>query len=198
MAEHWTDEEKDLLRWMYPSAAFPHNKILAQFPGRSLTAIRRQASRMNVAERKDHKPWTEEETQFMIDQYASTPMDEIKAALPDRNAGTIRAKAHRLGIVRQVRGNPWTAQEERTLRRLYPNANLTGDEIAAAIPGRTWGAIRKRANKLGLNRRDAGPIRRKRKKKPPARAKCEVQPVKARPVRDWNWLVENASVVEGD
>lgn len=81
--------------------------------------------------------------------YPDGEWSDIEAALPGRSKGAIQQRAHRLSITRDCAGRPyWTAREERFLRARYGIAGW--DEIRSELSRHTVGAIRFRAQSLGL------------------------------------------------
>lgn len=68
---------------------------------------------------------------------------------PRRTRPAHHSKAGRMGITRP-RSPEWGDNELHRLHRLYPRAGRA--EIMAALPGRSWGAICRRARKDGYRR----------------------------------------------
>lgn len=61
MAKHWSKKEKTLLKELWP--ATPRDQLLAKFPGRSYTSLRKKAKRMGLKKTRgvSDAPATEEE-----------------------------------------------------------------------------------------------------------------------------------------
>jgi hypothetical protein len=111
------------------------------------------------------------------------------------------------------RGPKWTADEDDAVRRLYPTARCS--QIEHALPGRTYAAIQKRAETLGVSRRtwtdgevktlrrlyatasekrlhDAFPGRSRQSIWNKAHA-LGLKRKRDNPTRDWAWLIKNKS-----
>jgi hypothetical protein len=99
--------------------------------------------------------WTEQEDQILRDNYHDCTWPELYQLLPLRTHGAIRKRATRHGLSRSEKylmclGIEWTEDERHALTEMYEKA--TKPDLQAALPDRTWRAIVKRANKMGLKR----------------------------------------------
>lgn len=90
------------------------------------------------------KRWSKEEDEYLILNYHKTPRSRIVAAL-GRTVNAIEHRAACLNIHRK-----WNDRNIETLRRLWLKGK-SGEEIAEKI-GKTAGAVKSKANALGLKR----------------------------------------------
>jgi hypothetical protein len=103
--------------------------------------------------------WTDEEDEILKTHYPVTPKDELSSLLSNHTWNAIKVRAHgTFGLKRNKaqfardRGlSPWSQNEVEALKKFYPT-NYT-DEIAQALPSRTWSAIETRAMELGIHRK---------------------------------------------
>lgn len=83
--------------------------------------------------------------------FPAAPWPEILAALPRRTRDSINQQARLHGVRREVSKRArWTVPEENILRTMYPSAEPA--VICAALPGRVWASIIKKANDLNIRR----------------------------------------------
>jgi hypothetical protein len=96
-------------------------------------------------------PWTEAEKIALEASFPHSRWSDISAALPGRSRTAIIQQARLWKVVREInKRERWTAFEEGLIRKLYPAAMHS--EIKAALPGRAWDSIVKKANVLGVRR----------------------------------------------
>ena len=94
-----------------------------------------------------HPLWKDWEVGPLVDRYPD--YRSIFPLLTRRTSPAAYSKAGRLGITKS-RGRPWDDPNEIWRLKIYRNG--TREEILAAFPGRSWGAIAKAANKRGFRR----------------------------------------------
>ena len=97
--------------------------------------------------------WTEAEYQAIREHYPSRGVrwEGWSELLNDRSPEAIQRVASMLGVHREDNGRGWSAEEEQALRDNFPAHIKTWDGWAKVLPNRTWPAITKRANTLGLH-----------------------------------------------
>lgn len=91
--------------------------------------------------------WLKEEVEFLKKFYPTKSAHELAKVLK-RSPEAIQNKAQALGI-KSVR-RYWSKEEEAVLREHYEKASY--DELKEMLPKRSLGAIKKRAQQLGLSR----------------------------------------------
>lgn len=102
-----------------------------------------------------YRPWMTSEIRILRQHYPAGGRVAC-ARLLDRSPAAIATRAREEGIARRAASgasSAWTVTEIAALRRLYP----AGGTVAclAELPGRTRGAIRENARRLGLKRSGA-------------------------------------------
>lgn len=148
---HWTLEEEELLRELYPTA---DSSELERIFRRKLSAIIYKANSLNL---KRKRYWTEEEINTLVRLYPHTDTGELAKVL-GRSVFSVRNKAARLNLAKVNRCPPkrWTAEEINLLRRLYP---ITSAKDLVQVFGRSTGAIRAKAWDLKLKKtRERGKV----------------------------------------
>jgi hypothetical protein len=96
-------------------------------------------------------PWTDEEVEYVRQNYGKRKVWEIAEQLKRSESG-VCAVALRIGLkrLRPHTREFWSEEELTTLRDAYPR--LSRREVEAALPGHTWLGIRAMSQKEGLNR----------------------------------------------
>jgi len=56
----------------------------------------------------------------------------------------------------EVEGMNWSKREIEVLEKLYPNSDITKNDILKVFPTRSWGAIMKKASEHGFKRGSMG------------------------------------------
>lgn len=105
------------------------------------------------AERSPRKTWTRDEEAVIRRLYARAgrrrrrvQWEKILRALPGRTRDAIKSHAHAMRCA--SRGTGWGRREERTLTRLWGEDGERA--LMDALPGRTWIAITRHAEEMGL------------------------------------------------
>jgi len=94
--------------------------------------------------------WTEEEEQFVRDNYRRLPVREIAEAL-GRTEKATRNKVERMGLgLSYVGGNRWTSREVALLKEMF-KAGTSDEEIAKTL-NRSVKAVSAKRARLGLYR----------------------------------------------
>jgi DNA invertase Pin-like site-specific DNA recombinase len=107
--------------------------------------------------RSGKAPWTEAEKAWLRTHYATATADTLQAQFPQRTYAAIRRHAEALGLPRPQRGRPkpkgapWTEAAKAVLRA-YVCGTLSEAELCAQLPGRSWDAIEKQCQVLGLRK----------------------------------------------
>lgn len=103
------------------------------------------------------KQWTEEELDILRRNCADHLLKDLLALLSGRNDSAIEAMIRKLGLPRFRPAAPpsadwreWTEAERDIVRRHYADAPM--DDLLAMLPGRTAGAIKTMAVKLGVRK----------------------------------------------
>jgi len=99
----WSDEEKELLRKVYPTSS--KEELLRLFPNRTYYSIKRMASLLGL---KKQKYWTEERKKLLRELYQKEiPPDEVYKHFPERSKKAIQMMAERLGVIRPSRSTKY-------------------------------------------------------------------------------------------
>ena len=101
---------------------------------------------------RNKTPWSEQEIQFLKDNYMSMTDKQLSAAL-GRGASALRTQMKKNGLRRIVKRENWTPEEIQFLRENYEL--MTRKEIGDKI-NRLPGAVKSMARKLGITRSKAG------------------------------------------
>jgi hypothetical protein len=94
----------------------------------------------------EQKPWTEEEINFLISNFARLPKGELVKRL-GRSWDAIRRRAYRLGLKRPTA--KWSVEDITFLSENY--VKLPKHELVEKLR-RSWSTIKQKAAKLGLKR----------------------------------------------
>lgn len=100
--------------------------------------------------------WSKEEEKVLVNNWEDMSLDKLTELkkLNGRTRGAIRKKANRLGLPKKesvpTGESNWTKEEEETLKENY--ALSTREKLEGLLEDRTWGAIRKKAKRMGLDR----------------------------------------------
>lgn len=92
-AKKWSVKDIELLRRVYPTAS--SEELQEMFPSRSLTAIRRKASKVSVRKDKSQN-WSAEEIDILLKTYPFMPASQVMKRLPGRSRRAIYSKAQAL------------------------------------------------------------------------------------------------------
>ena len=85
--------------------------------------------------------------------YGVAAAADLRGRLPGRSASAVWTRAHKLGLMAS-QAPPWSAAEDEALAAAYAEGCIAMHQLLARLPGRTALAIRSRAVKAGLTRRD--------------------------------------------
>ncbi len=135
----WTEKEKFNLSAIYATAS--SIELLNQFPGRSLPAIRRYASRLGLRKRNEHH-WTDREMDILINNYSKMKVKYLAELLPGRSLTQIYDKAQSLQL------SAYDNTDIDTLLRQEVGKKSISS-IARQL-GRNFATVRYRAARLGL------------------------------------------------
>lgn len=152
MPPRWSAQEDHVLRRRYADGA-PLRAIAAQL-GRSENAVAERRRTLNIAARPRQRPWTEREDQLLRAAGALGLPAAVIAEHLHRPADQVRRR--RRALIGAGRGpRPFTVAEDAQIADCWTRA---GDvEPLAHAFGRTAGAVRLRAQKLGLHRPPSRP-----------------------------------------
>lgn len=157
--KRWTEYEDSILIEFYPSIG---EECFTMIQTKSIAACKSRVKRLNLT-RCNHK-WTEQEDQIIRDKY---PLfgDKLSEFLPHRSSTSIKARASILGVKKscyakskrssnntrsnKAKQSNWTSYEDQIIIDKYP---VLGGKIVDLLPNRTYGAIAKRAERLGISR----------------------------------------------
>jgi intein/homing endonuclease len=93
--------------------------------------------------------WTQEEKDFLRDNYDKFPTEEVARRL-GRTRASVNIKATRWKIKKP--SHYWTAEDKIKLQQFYPIVN-TREELCTIFPQRSYSAIEFQALKMGLRRK---------------------------------------------
>ena len=146
----WPDKDTQKLRKLWQQG-YSRTKI-AEILGKSYESIkyqiRKQIKDFGLMDRKDPHQWSKKEIAYLVKHYKTKTNRQISEFL-ERPIPSIIYKAGRLGLSGTA-ADSWTKREINILKKFY--SQLTYDEIAKKIGGRTIAAISSKARKLGLTK----------------------------------------------
>lgn len=156
----WTKDEDDILRNFYPTMGYA---VASKLPGRSeractarannyLGIVSRSVEKEDVSNNEQRiKRWSKHEDGIIKKYYPDYSM--IEKHLPNRTYSAIKSRINRLGLFdrekQEERQNRWTEEEYQIIREKYPTM---GSKIVNLLPNRSLGAIKYKANMLGVRR----------------------------------------------
>ena len=142
--KEWSKDEDEFLKQNYRVMTF---KEIAEHLGRSKDSCKARSGILGIRVKKQisHKLWTDEQDEFLRQNYLTMPIKEIAEHL-GRSEKACTHRANRIGLRKT---NDWTEEQDEFLRQHYSTKNI--NEIAEYI-GRTEGACITRASSLGLRR----------------------------------------------
>lgn len=144
MRQPWHFHERRFVRENYRK--MPTREIAARL-GRTVGSIKREAARLGLSG-ANHRPWkwSDAKKRRFLELYRSNP------ALAAERFGLTRmsANAYASRFFGAPIRRPWSSDEDSILRALWPQHS--DEELAARLKGRSMGAARSRAYKLGLRR----------------------------------------------
>jgi hypothetical protein len=137
----WTLAEIDIVK----TYSVPEAK--KRLPQRTTEAIRTRRTLLQVGVTR--RPWTKAETERIL-RHGGEPLDKLARRFKRRTPNAVKHQhAFLVGCHRRPT-NFWKTTEVARLNRIWPSSKRS--ELLAAFPGRTWGAIKIKAENLGLRR----------------------------------------------
>lgn len=152
----WTPEENRILIEHYATAS--EKELLQMLPGRTMEQCRYHASRLRRTEptnapQKRSIPWTSEEDEIIVKQYATASKEELLKLLPGRTwtqctdrAITLQERHSRRNAYKRQNWKPWTPEEDKTLIEYWDKLSNKG--LLTLLPGRTLKACQNRVQFL--------------------------------------------------
>lgn len=138
----YTQEECDDILNMYVQDKW--DDLFSKYPALTRQKVYSMASKFR--KKKESYFWTDEETEWLINNYNSATSQEIEAHYyPRHNLRAVQAKAQKMGLVQT---HFWTPEEDNILKMYYTIKPL--DEIYKLLPGRSYNSIVCRGQKLGV------------------------------------------------
>lgn len=137
----WEEHEVDFLREHYNVDMAPSE--IAKSLNRSASSVKSKAFAIGLA---DNVEWTQEQIDYLIDNYCYKTNDEIGKKI-GRSGQAVSYKAFELSLA--INEN-WSDGELNTLKINY--LNKTMNELQQLLPGKTKGDILACCHKLGLTR----------------------------------------------
>lgn len=149
----WSQDELSSLRALYADPAISKTDLLSALPGRSLRSIYMKAWELGIG-----RQWSDAEIERLRRLFVDPSIEDadLVAAFPGRGATAIVQQAGNLGL-RRPRSKPsnrWTDDQIDELTKSFPDSSIERDRICGSL-NRSWDAIRKMAEKLGLQRIEA-------------------------------------------
>lgn len=151
----WTPGEDDILRAYFPTE---FEAVTERLPGRSGEACRARARILGIVPQRTCRDssgsaWRDDENEILRQFY---PVEGTKCAgrLPGRTASSVRHQANKLSLFRRAvaRDRPasntnWSEDQDEILANYGP---LEGAQVYRRIPGKSPGAVRARAARIGV------------------------------------------------
>ena len=146
---HWTTQDEQTLR-----RCRQENRTMREIAvlmGRGIKTIRTMSRRLGLTKKPEtaHRNWTQQETEFVRENYGRGYRDEELADRLGRSKAAVRKKAAQMGIQICPDRRKWTQEELHTLREL--SASLTHPQIAVKM-GRTTDSVKAKAKVMGLSK----------------------------------------------
>lgn len=143
--QQWTAQEHALLRATYGSMTSRELQA-ANFPGRSASAIRKQAHKLGLC--GPNNRWSDAENRVLRRWYGKIPVQDIHDKyLPGRTSHAIISHAVEIGMQNSYKTD-WTDAEIAVLKANYQK--VSPGEIQRLLPCHSLGSIKTAAYKLGL------------------------------------------------
>lgn len=110
-----------------------------------ITKLSLQLTPNEKAIARGHKPWSKEQTQYLIDNYSNKTMEEIRKELGLKSIGAVASKAKALGLSKEtVR---WSKEQQEFLENKWGDYSI---EYISKKLGISIAAIKTKAQRLGL------------------------------------------------
>jgi hypothetical protein len=143
----WTPAEDEIVR---------NNTIRGAVAllSRSAAAVKTRRMGLDGVKRRKHpNRWTKRED-LKIAKYRNEPLNKLARRFPKRTFLAVRARRFMLFGCKPIPW--WTTAQEKSLWDLWPSTPRAA--VMQAIKGRTWTAIKCRANLLGITRHSSTPL----------------------------------------
>lgn len=145
----WNSAENEIIRLHYPAIG---TNCIKYLPDRTKRSIKCQAQKLgvkfNFEKSATMKRYTEEENEFLIQNYASLGAKKC-AELLNRPEESIKSHAAKKLKIAGESCPGWNADELDILKQLYPIYGAKA--LTEKLPGRNALAIRKKAHRLGIS-----------------------------------------------
>lgn len=160
MRYKYTDDDILFLKEYYPIGRW--DLIKDRFPQLSKNCIYRKCQKMGIKSLNKHRenfdisnnrtPWSNLETQILINNYPYKPMNELLDLLPNRNKNMINSKARSLKLISYTyKVSQWKDDE---IEYIKANWEITPDKLMAKKLGKSFRAVKWKRESLGLYRID--------------------------------------------
>jgi len=143
MKMKWTDEEKILLKKLYPKEK---NDILINVFKRDIKSIREIARKMGIKRIEKENSWNNKDIVFLRKNFENADWNYLCEKL-NKNKSTIFNKGASLGLKRnQYR---WTEEKDNIVRKFYENGER---DFVCELLDNSWQNIMARASRIGVKR----------------------------------------------
>jgi DNA-binding CsgD family transcriptional regulator len=146
--QQWSRKETACLLRHYKTKTSAELSIIL---GRSVSSIYNKAKRLNLTDEVSESKWSASEISRLKKNYKQGPILRIAKKLC-RSTRSVRRKAGSLGLLEEKQTS-WTAKETSILKKYYKT--LPKETIAEKLENRTPEAVRVKAIKLGLRKRNS-------------------------------------------
>jgi hypothetical protein len=136
------------------------NREIAEHLGIETYKVDHYIQRQKLSRYKKKPEWTEDEREFLRNNYKKIPIGEIAHKL-NRTIDSIKNTASRMGVC-SARSKPWTDEDEVFLRTKYPKMQVK--DIALAL-GRSKESVSGKISRIGLSKRKKFAGKRNRKER---------------------------------
>lgn len=152
--KQWTQDEKDILKNIYPTASW--DEMIMLF-GTSKNNIIHKAKQLGVQRQMvNFAKYKQEEIKFIKENYGKIPTKIIAEEL-GRTVCAIKTKARKLKCGTRTY---WTGEEEEILKKVFPY--YSNEEISEVfLEGRSESAIKNMARKMNLYKAELPPQKQK-------------------------------------
>ena len=152
--KQWTQDEKDILKNIYPTASW--DEMIMLF-GTSKNNIIHKAKQLGVQRQMvNFAKYKQEEIKFIKENYGKIPTKIIAEEL-GRTVCAIKTKARKLKCRTRTY---WTSEEEEILKKVFPY--YSNEEISEVfLEGKSENAIKNMARKMNLYKAELPPQKQK-------------------------------------
>lgn len=141
----WSEEQLRLLKELWKDKT---DRELIPIINKSRKKISSMRCRLNLIRRKHGEKWTSDEINLLREKWVKSSPKELSTLFPNRKYAGIKGEAQLLKLRKE---EFWTEKQIVLLREIYP---IKSWEIILKKLGKSQGAIRAKANQLGLKRKD--------------------------------------------